>query len=119
MFEIEGTRELFIAELRKLMPDISLLITSRHTMEFERIFNKCTRLEISTRDEDVRSYLETRIKDQPQLARYIEADPTLYEVVLSTIIDKTKGMYVCLLFVSFDGAVRESENTCSLLPVSL
>ena len=91
--EREGVRG-FIPEVRKLPPHVNLLVTSRHIPAIEHEFEKAARLEIYASDDDVRSYAETRIEEQPQLIRHIKVDPTLRSLILDTIVKKASGMYV-------------------------
>jgi hypothetical protein len=103
--ESDGTRQLFLTEIRKLMPNISLLVTSRHIANIELEFQKAACLEISANDEDVRSYLKSRIEGQPQLARHIEKDTTLQDAILHTIVKKANGMYVSIAGLLSEGIV--------------
>jgi len=91
--ESDGIRGL-LPEVQKLLPDIYLLVTSRHIGNIERGFEGVNRLEIRASDADVKDYLNARIEQDPQLARHIKADPTLRYTILNTIIQKTNGMYV-------------------------
>ena len=94
--ESNGTRESLIAEIQKLQPSIHLLVTSRHIASIEREFEKAARLEILANDEDVRRYLEGRI-ESGRLKLHVRADPTLRDVIISTLVEKARGMCVeCL-----------------------
>jgi hypothetical protein len=88
----DGTRESFLAEIRKLPPNIHLLITSRHISTIEREFEKAARVEIHATDEDIRRYIESRIKGDRQLTRHVQKEPALQSTIINTIIEKTKGM---------------------------
>ena len=82
----------FLSELRKLPPNIHLLVTSRYTGDIEHEFAEAACLEISALDEDIRKYIETRIKTQPQLIHHIKVDPTIRGTILDTIVQKADGM---------------------------
>ena len=84
----------FLPEIRKLLPNIHLLVTSRFVSNIEREFAEASRLEIRANETDIRDYIEARIAAQPQMMRHIEADPTLRNALLDTIIQKADGMYV-------------------------
>jgi hypothetical protein len=101
--ESDGTRKLFLTEIRRLIPNISLLVTSRDIANIELEFQNAARLEIRANDEDVRSYLKSRIEGQPQLARHIEKDATLQDAILDTIVKKANGMYVPIAGPLFGG----------------
>jgi hypothetical protein len=85
-------REHFLAEVRKLLPMIRLLVTSRHIPDIERKFEGAARLEICARDKDIKRYLESRIESQLPLAGYVRTDPTLRSDILTTIVEKAHGM---------------------------
>jgi hypothetical protein len=90
--EGDGTRDSFLSEILKLQPSIRLLVTSRHILTIEREFEKAARIEILANDEDVRKYVEGRIETERRLSRHIKADPTLQDTIISTIVEKAKGM---------------------------
>jgi ankyrin repeat domain-containing protein 50 len=92
--ESNGTRDSFLAEVRKLQPAVHLFITSRHTGSIEHEFEKAAHLEIRANDADVRKYLEHRTANEPQLVRHIKKDPALRETIINSLVEKAKGMYV-------------------------
>jgi hypothetical protein len=93
--ESNGIRGL-LPEVKKLLPDIHLLVTSRYIGNIEREFDSVNRLEIRASNADVKNYLNAQIEGHPQLARHMKADPTLRNTILDTVIQKTSGMY-CLI----------------------
>jgi ankyrin repeat domain-containing protein 50 len=90
--ESDGIRGI-LPEVRKLLPDIHLLVTSRHIANIEPEFEKEPRLEIRAIDEDVRSYLIARIEEEPRLSQYTKVDPALRNDILDNIVQKAGGMY--------------------------
>ena len=92
-----GVRMSFLKEIQKLAPSIHLLVTSRHSSVIEREFEKAGHLEIRASDEDVRRYLECRIKMEHQLIRLVKTHPALQGNIISTIVEKAKGMSVFIL----------------------
>ena len=90
--ESKGTRDSFLAEIRKLQPSIHLLVTSRHIPTIECEFEKAAQVEIRARDEDVRRYLERRIKREHRLISLVKVDLALQETIINTIVEKAKGM---------------------------
>ncbi|KAH0556173.1 hypothetical protein GP486_005895 [Trichoglossum hirsutum] len=92
--ESNGTRARFIAEIRKLLPSVHLLLSSRHSSTIEHEFKWVATLEIRASDKDVRRYLECQIKMEYQLMRLVKRFPDLQEDIISTIVEKAKGMSV-------------------------
>ncbi|KAH0536690.1 hypothetical protein FGG08_006456 [Glutinoglossum americanum] len=90
--ESKRTRDNFLVEVRKLQPRIHLLVTSRHVSTIEREFEKSARVEIRASDEDVKRYLEGRVKTEGRLVRHVKADPALQDTIVNTIAEKAKGI---------------------------
>jgi ankyrin repeat domain-containing protein 50 len=92
--ETNGTRSGLIAELLGLPPIANLLVTSRHVLSIEDKLNQSPRLEIRASDMDVRIYLEDRIQKESRLKRHVQADPSLRNSIIDTIVKKVQGMSV-------------------------
>ena len=90
--ESNGTRMSFLMEIRKLQPNIHLLVTSRYIPSIEREFEKAERVEIRASNEDIRRYLGGRIERGHRLVRHVRADPALHKTIINTIVEKAKGM---------------------------
>lgn len=90
--EGNGTRDSFVAEIRKFQPIIYLLVTSRHISTIEREFEKAAWVEIHATNKDIGRYIKSRIKGDRQLIRHIQKEPALQSTIINTIIEKTKGM---------------------------
>ncbi|KAL9118809.1 MAG: hypothetical protein Q9187_004635 [Circinaria calcarea] len=88
------TRVDFLAELRNLLPHIRLLVTSRYLVSIERSFENDARLEIRANNGDVEKYVRARIQKEPRLLQHVKADPALEEQIITTIIEKARGMFV-------------------------
>ena len=58
------------------------------------MFEGYPRLEIRASDSDVRRYISDRILHETRLARHIEADSTLKEMILDALVRKSDGMWV-------------------------
>jgi hypothetical protein len=95
--ESNSVRMSFLMEIRKLPICIHLLVTSRHTPTIEREFEKAARLEIRANDEDVKRYIKCRIEMEHQLVRLVKRYPALQGNIISTIVEKAKGMLVSIL----------------------
>ena len=91
--EDDGARETFSKRVKEFLPDINLLITSRHVPTIERMFDGTTQIEIRASNDDITSYLDARIKEHSQMMRHIKLDPTLLGTVLDAIVSKACGMY--------------------------
>jgi hypothetical protein len=92
--EDDGTRDTLLAEIRKLQPDIHLLVTSRWIPNIEREFEGSSRLEIRASNEDVKRYLKGRIMKAARLQRLVKENPTLYDEIINTIAKNSREMYV-------------------------
>ena len=92
----------FLPEIRKLPSNMHLLVTSRYITDIEDEFEKVARLEIRASNEDVKSYVEARIEEQPQLVCHVRADPTLRSAIVDTIVQKAGGMYVTTIRPLFE-----------------
>lgn len=77
-------------EVEKLLPSVSLLVTSRDIPDMEWKFRGAARLDIYASDGDIRRYLESRIKRE--LAGFSENGTTLQSDILVTIVEKAQGM---------------------------
>jgi ankyrin repeat domain-containing protein 50 len=87
----ESTRENLVAEILKLQP-LSLMVTSRRISSIDLEFEQACHLEIRATHEDVRKYIEGRIKDSGRLKRHLQADPDLQKTIVDTVVNKVKGM---------------------------
>ena len=90
--EAHGVRSDLLAELRALQPKMHLMVTSRPLLSLEREFKEDQRMEIFSRDEDIRLYLEKRLVRENRLSRLVEADPPLREVIITKILSAAKGV---------------------------
>ena len=88
----EGTRSSFLAEMRKLLPKIHLLITSRPHIELD--LPGLMRLKIRANDGDITSFLNARIDGERRLNSLVKGDLTLQREIIAKILDRSQGMYV-------------------------
>ena len=88
----EDTRDILFAELWKMTPNMSIIIASRHTVNSLHDSESALRIEIEADVLDIRNYLEARITESRILQAHIKKDGLLHEVIISSIIDKAKGM---------------------------
>lgn len=80
----------FLTEVRKLLPSVSLLVTSRNIPDMERKFEVAARLDIYASDGDIKCYLKDRMKGE--LAKFVKGNTTLQTEILTTITEKAQGM---------------------------
>ena len=92
--EEDGFRDKFLMGIRKLQPNIRLLVTSRWLLNIEREFDKPIRLEIRATEEDVTTYLNDRIQERKRLKNHIKEDPSLHNTIVDTIMRNSRGIYI-------------------------
>jgi hypothetical protein len=88
----EGARGNLIAEIRKLQPRGSILVTSRDIPNIERELHDASHIEIRASGEDIKGYLREGISSSSDLTSYTKEDPQLYDVIITTITDRAQGM---------------------------
>ena len=88
----EEWRGQLLQELQTLQPRINLLVTSRDLPTIARQFLKATRLDVEARREDISQYLQERIATSEGLKAYTQKDPTLSDLISSTIAARAKNM---------------------------
>ena len=90
----ETSRSALGSNLHSILPNANLFYTSRRLSDIERMFKGYPRLEIRASDSDVQRYISDRIPHETRLARHIEADSSLKEVISDVIVRKSDGMWV-------------------------
>lgn len=90
--EESGIRSDLLKQLRSLPGNVNLMITSRYLSAIEREFEGDMRLDIHATREDVARYVNGRIPQEHRLLRHVEADPTLQDAIVDTIVNNAKGM---------------------------
>ena len=90
--EDNGVRQRMLTELRSLAANVNLMFTSRYLTAIEQEFHGANRLDIQAHHDDVREYVRGRISHEHRLARHVRTDPDLQENIVTTIVDKARGM---------------------------
>ncbi len=90
--EQDDIKRLLLSELQSL--PINLLVTSRYEKSIEERFAKAEHLEIRATATDVQTYVKARIPFENLLARHIQADPKLEEIVVNKVVERSQGMHV-------------------------
>jgi hypothetical protein len=117
--EISGARSDLISQLMGLPLNTYVMVTSRELPSIEHELCLLCRLEIRASDVDVRTYLEGRIEREFRLSRHVQADPTLRNIVLGTIVKKVKGMLVVYVFPPTFGLLHQLiESQVSSCPTA-
>jgi Cdc6-like AAA superfamily ATPase len=91
--ERDGAKDTFLNELRQLHPNVRLLVTSRNMCPSAWDF-KIEHLEIRASDDDVGRYVKYRISESSQLAGFVKKCPSLEDEMVTTIVEKAKGMFL-------------------------
>lgn len=80
--------ELFILH-EQVRKNVNIFSTARHIPDIERRFVNCSTIEIRAHDDDMKSYLQTRVKD---LASCVKRDRHLQEKITTQIAQLADGM---------------------------
>jgi hypothetical protein len=83
----------FIKAVQALGANVKLMCTSRFSTTFDPFFGKATRLQISARSEDIRTFLKAHIQQHSRLSAHVRADINLEEEVITAINEEAQGMY--------------------------
>ena len=88
----DDTRKALLAEVQKLPQDSHILITSRYSPNIEEAFKDVPAIEIRATDDDVKRYIEGRVKQESRLAKHIRSDPGLMDDIKSNLLQSCRGM---------------------------
>ena len=88
----EEYRGQLLAELHDIKAGFNMLITSRNLPSIERQLSKVVRLDFQARSDDILQYLRERIASLERLKSHTEKDPTLTNLISTTITAKAGGM---------------------------
>jgi hypothetical protein len=89
-------RASLLKEVHKLPHNARILVTSRYSSTIQETFGNVPQIEIRATDHDIKQYVETRIGKETSLAKHCRASPALAEEITETIVQNSRGMYVCL-----------------------
>jgi hypothetical protein len=92
--EAGQVRKLFMAQVRSLLPDVQLMVTSRHLASIESTFKQDTRLEVLAHEEDVQSFIESQMAIRTQLSDVLDGHNDVRSTIVATLLEKTHGMSV-------------------------
>lgn len=86
----EERRGSLVTELQHL--HVNMLITSRNIPTIERQLSEAVRLDIRARADDILEYLRERISSSERLKFHADKDPTLCNLISTTIAARAEGM---------------------------
>ena len=79
-------------ELQYLQPKVNMMITSRDLPNIKRQLSKAVRLDVQARSDDILYYLRERIMSSESLKSHVEKDPTLCNLIATTVAASAGGM---------------------------
>ena len=88
----EEYRGQLLADLHDLKPGFNMLITSRDLPTIERQLSEAVRLDVQASSDDILQYLRERIASSGRLKSHMNQDPTLDNLISTTITARAKGM---------------------------
>ncbi|KAL2026973.1 hypothetical protein VTO58DRAFT_111064 [Aureobasidium pullulans] len=116
----ETERRSLLRDLKTLVPEFRILITSRNIPSINNHFEDAACMQIRARDEDVRTALAARIDDEEFMSCAVDEDPTLRDDIINTISQKTKGMFLVaelhITALSQEESIRDLRETLEALP---
>jgi hypothetical protein len=95
---LEGRQKALVTELKSLPSTVNLMVTSRPLQWIRYLFQDTKRLNLSASDDDVRKYIEGRIRIEDRLSRIVVGNDGL--TIANKIISSISGMCVtaCQIF---------------------
>jgi hypothetical protein len=91
-------------EIQRRVPGrCSMFFTSREMDTIQNNLHQITRLDIRAHEDDIRSYVNSRIYDDKKFifAEKIRHDPALAEQIVDKVVEKAQGMYGANLCTTF------------------
>jgi hypothetical protein len=87
------TRAKVLLELRKLQPQLRIMLTGRTYISDDTLkYQEFNRLEIRASDDDIKRYLEGQIEVKDRLSKHVQQNDGLLDTIKDTIASKAKGM---------------------------
>lgn len=91
--EENDERRTLISELLKLTPVVRLLVTSRDIPQIRRQLQNAIHVKVKAREDDILSYIDTRIQRSEQLSIHVNKDRSLRDLIRRNVASKAGGMY--------------------------
>jgi hypothetical protein len=92
MGDDQGETRMLATELQNLPKNVFVMITARPIPAIEAEFPTAIQMQISATDEDVESYVTSRISKEHLLKKYITADPSLAADITAKVVKNVHGM---------------------------
>ena len=89
--EDNATRHDLIEGIMELPDKVSVMITSRHISGIED-YENALQLTIEAHEEDVRLYVQGRLKKEKKFARQVDMDDDLQTQIVDGVVEKASGM---------------------------
>lgn len=87
--EHDQNRKSFLAEVRALLPRVSLMVTSRDMPSIESMFKHDLRLEIRAQDQDIRNFIQSQMEQRDGLVDLLEGHKDVQSSITATVLEKT------------------------------
>ncbi|KAJ6530029.1 ankyrin repeat-containing domain protein, partial [Mycena vulgaris] len=94
----EDGRNILLEHLTTLGPAVALLLTSRPHISLNHSLPKFEALEIRATDDDIRKYVDDRIRTSSRLSMYVRKHPDLQDEIQSKIKGSVDGMFLLAKF---------------------
>lgn len=119
----DSARKVLLAKVREIQPWIRTFITSRFLPSIEQGLTDAVRIEIQPSDDDIRKYLEQRLKKWESMKNHIKKDPSLSSTIVDSIVIKARRMFL-LARLYMDSlmrliTLRKIKAALTLLPEGL
>lgn len=92
--EVIGNKSSFLQAIQALEGHVSMIVTSRTTVNIVQYLWTAIRLEVDARDSDIVKYVESRLASERRLQRNVVGHPELQATIVSTVLRSTKGMFL-------------------------
>ncbi|KAI5850567.1 hypothetical protein DFP73DRAFT_591460 [Morchella snyderi] len=78
---------------------IRILVTSRPQDKIHRLLGRYPRENIEAKEEDIRTYVNSRIAHDSLFSGYIRKEPSLREKIIQRVVEKVSGMFLLARFL--------------------
>ena len=89
---LPDVRDRMFAILGKLQPKPNVLITSRYKVDTCSVENQSSTLELHADPDDIKNYVEARIRDSGMLQKHIKKVPKLHQDITELVSHGANGM---------------------------
>jgi len=104
--EENNIRQTVLRELCSILPKIHLMVTSRPHINIISDIPELVRLEIFATDEDLRRFVNERMRCDHQLSKHIKTEATLQQDILNAVVSKAEAKCVSSTLIYIDFSSR-------------